>query len=151
MVEENHLSFDPWPKGRKIQVTFQTRNEDLGLLQVRKVKDHSECTFSLNIDLSIFSTTPDGLDFTWLWTISLAHNGLTLIIGTSCYSWNHDTAQFDRINYSPDGKFFACCSYEDRTMTSESRTHKLAEHKHDVDWRWDKVGILSWLSYNSYN
>ena len=69
----------------------------------------------------------------FLWTstlcdIFLAPDGLTLITlsPTSCYSWNHETAQFDRIHftdeahlpgysraYSPDGKLFACCSRKD--------------------------------------
>jgi len=85
---------------------------DSGLLQVWKLKGEIDFTLSLKI------TRP--------WLMLLAPDGLTLIIGTSCYSWNHDTAQFDRVNftdeahldgysqaYSPDGELFACCSRKD--------------------------------------
>ena len=129
MHPENRLSFDPWPKGRRVykwEAAFQTCNdlvicaklrdddsdETSGLLQVWKLKDHSECTSSLDINInenSSFSLTPDGLTVTFI--------GPTLY-----YSWNHETAQFDRIHltdeahlngypgaYSPDGKLFACC------------------------------------------
>ena len=120
MHPENRLSFDPLPEGisvHKWKAAFQTCNDlaicaDLGLLQVWKLKDHSECTSSLDINInenSSFSLTPDGLTVTFI--------GPTLY-----YSWNHETAQFDRIHltdeahlngypgaYSPDGKLFACC------------------------------------------
>jgi len=130
MHPENRLSFDPWPKGKLVyerKAAFQTcnhlvicarllddSNEISGLLQVWKLKDHSECTSSLHINK--YSN------------ILLAPNGLTVIFihPALCYSWNHETAQFDRIHftdeahlhgdsraYSPDGKLFACCSYED--------------------------------------
>jgi len=134
MHPENRLSFDPWPKGRRVrnrQVAFQTRNglvicaqlEDLdsyeisGLLQVWEVKDHSECMFSLDITIG-----------KWF-PILLAPDGLTVITRRplSCYSWDHNTSHFDRIDfadeahldgvhtaYSPDRKFFACCSDEDK-------------------------------------
>ena len=121
MHPENRLSFDPLPEGisvHKWKAAFQTCNDlvicaDLGLLQVWKLKDHSECTFSLEINMDKRSD------------ILLAPDGLTLIIDdpTSCYSWNYETAQFDRIHftdeahldrysmtYSPDGKLFACHS-----------------------------------------
>jgi len=123
---ENRLSFDPWPKGRDVRMkraAFQTRNDLVicaklnwtsWLLQVWKVKDHSECTFLLNMDKDSFPC--------------LAPDGLTVIIDkpTSIYSWNHDTARFhpfhfadqahlggEPVGYSPDGKFFACRSPED--------------------------------------
>ena len=64
MHPENCLSFDPWPKGRivyKWEAAFQTCNdlvicawlvddETSKLLQVWKLKDHNECTFSLDIN-----------------------------------------------------------------------------------------------------
>jgi len=137
MHPENRLSFDPWPKGRHVhewKAAFPTCNhlvicaqlreydshyDDLhhdrykisGLLQVWKLKDHSECTSSLDINMNKYSD------------IFLAPDGLTVIFThpVLCYSWNHETAQFDHIHfidealldghhhvYSPDGKLFAC-------------------------------------------
>jgi len=129
MHPENRLSFDPWPKGRRVhrwKAAFQTCNhlvictylrddEILGLLQVWKLKDHSECTSSLHINIGKY------LDISSF--VLLAPDGLTIIFTgpVLCYSWNHETAQFDRIHftdeahldaypvaYSPDGKLFAC-------------------------------------------
>ena len=128
---ENRLSFNPWPKGKRVLVreaAFQTRDdlvicailrdddvfiEISGLLQVWKLKDHSECIFSLDIDINSSY-------------ILLAPDGLTVIIPEQPYSWNHDTAQFHPIHfadethlvgfaiaYSPDGKLFASCSRKD--------------------------------------
>jgi len=135
---ENRLSFNPWPKGRHVfgwKAAFQTCNhlviyallqdddsyEISGLLQVWKLKDHSECMSSLDININGY---PSMTSF-----VLLAPDGLTVIFIDPvilCYSWNHETAQFDRIHftdeaylggdhhaYSPDGKFFACCSWED--------------------------------------
>jgi len=130
---ENHLSFDPQPKGsvRNRKFAFQTPNDlvictqlegdDLyeisGLLQVWKLKDQSECTFSLSINIRENSS------------IYLAPDGLTVIFTDPvlCYSWNHDTAKFYRIYftdeahlghpaYSPDGKFFASRSPKDNDI-----------------------------------
>jgi len=129
MHPENRLSFDPWPKGRHVHeqsAAFQTCNDLVicaqlqngfsGLLQVWKLKDHSECTSSLDINLNKYSP------------IFLAPDGLTVIFTgpVLCYSWNHETAQFDRIHftdeallgtycraYSPDGKLFACSPCKD--------------------------------------
>ena len=130
---ENHLSFDPQPKGsvRNRKFAFQTRNdlvictqlegddsyEISGLLQVWKLKDQSECTFSLSINIRENSS------------IYLAPDGLTVIFTDPvlCYSWNHDTAKFYRIYftdeahlghpaYSPDGKFFASRSPKDNDI-----------------------------------
>ena len=143
---ENRLSFDPWPKGRRAQnrkAAFQRCNdlvicaqlEDLDsheisrLLQVWEVKDHS-ASFSLDINIDKYSP------------ISLAPDGLTLISRRPpflCYSWNHTTAQFDPLHftnkahlvaddhtYSPDGKFFACCSSRDsRVRVWDTRTGQL--------------------------
>jgi len=119
---ENRLSFDPWPKGRHVykwMAAFQTCNDLVictqpeyncsCLLQVWKLKDHSECMSSLDININSDSY------------IFLAPDGLTVIIFTDLFSWNHETAQFDRIHftdeahlhwhplrhpwaYSPDGK-----------------------------------------------
>jgi len=138
---ENRLSFDPTPKGksvRKMQAAFQTCDDLVictrldstsGLVQVWKVKDHSECIFSLDININRYSD------------IYLAPDGLTVIIEkpTSCYSWNHDTAQFHPFHfadeahlggypeaYSPDGKFFACRSLVDYNVRVwDTRTGQL--------------------------
>ena len=121
---EKRLSFDPWPKGRHVwKAAFQTCNDlvictwpedDIPcLLQVWQLKDDSECMSSLDIREH--------------WLAFLAPDGLTVIFTNPvlCYSWNHETAQFDRIHftdeahlhwrcgaYSPDGKLFACYSYK---------------------------------------
>jgi len=90
------------------------------------LKDRIYCTFSLDIDIKEYST------------ISLVADGLTLITQHPLlyYSWNHNTVQFDHIHftnaahvcsaYSPDGKFFACCSYEDNhVQVWDTRTGQL--------------------------
>jgi len=139
---ENRLSFEPWPKGRSVWIrkaAFQTCNDlvicaqldddKLVSLQVWKVKDRGKCIFSLDINIDI------------LFDILLAPDGLTVIIfsPTSCYSWNQDTAQFDHIHfadeahlvgyrraYSPDGKLFACYSFEDKSARVwDTRTGQL--------------------------
>ena len=139
MHPEKRLSFNPWPKGRHLyrwKAAFPTcndlvicarlRDEFSGLLQVWKLKDHSECTSSLGIKCS---------------NILLAPDGLTVICTppTLCYSWNPETAQFDCIHftdeahlhpycraYSPDGKLFACRSYKDRDVRVwDTRTGQL--------------------------
>jgi len=136
---ENRLSFDPTPKGRSVrirQAAFQTCNDLVicariedggisGLLQIWKVKDHSECTFSLDINMDKYSD------------IFLAPDGLTVIIGKSCYSWNHNTVKFHPFHfadqahlggrptaYSPDGKFFACES-DGKIRVWDTRTGQL--------------------------
>ena len=159
---ESHHSLHLWPKEKNVhyrKVAFQTRNELVicyrlegdypCLLQVWKLKDHSECTFSLDIDLTNISTTFNsdistvhisGIS-TYFPTFSLAPDGLTLIteFPPACYSWNHDTSQFDRIHftdeahlcgicpaYSPDGKFFACSSHKDKHLRVwDTRTGQL--------------------------
>ena len=140
---ENRLSFDPTPKGRSVyrrKAAFQTCNdlvicaqleddEISGLLQVWNVKDNSKCTFSLDININRYSD------------IFLAPDGLTVITGwpVSCYSWNHNTAQFHPFHfadeahlggfpgaYSPDGKFFACESPKDYNVRVwDTRTGQL--------------------------
>jgi len=73
--------------------------------------------------------------------IFLAPDGLTVIFSDPvlCYSWNHETAQFDRIHftdeahldayggaYSPDGKLFACPSWKDEDVRVwDTRTGQL--------------------------
>ena len=108
MYPEKRLSIDPWPKGRDLyrwKAAFPTCNhlvicallrdndsdEFSGLLQVWKLKDHSECTSSLDINID---NCPDKYP-----SIFLAPDGLTVIFThpVLCYSWNHETAQFDRI------------------------------------------------------
>jgi len=145
MHPENRFSFDPWPKGRRVdrwRAAFQTcnhlvicawlpNNEISGLLQVWKLKDHSECASSL--DININTSFHQG--------IFLAPDGLTVIFTEPvlCYSWNHETAQFDRIHftdeaylgtpcgaYSPDGKLLACYSYKDSDVRVwDTRTGQL--------------------------
>jgi len=141
---ENRLSFNPWPKGRRSYgwMAFQTCNdlvictrskdhsdEISCLLQVWQLKDHSECVSSLDININTYSD------------ILLAPDGLTVIFTNpvKCYSWNHETAQFDRIHftdeahlytyygaYSPDGKLFACHSLKDRNVRVwDTRTGQL--------------------------
>jgi len=145
---ENCLEFDPW-SGTTFhfrQAAFQTCNdlvicarvgsddsinEILGSLQVWNVKDHSECIFSLDINIawqghSCIFLAPDGLTVTTGWP-------------ALCYSWKHDTAQFSPFHfademhlggvfnaYSPDGKFFACTSPEDNDVRVwDTRTGQL--------------------------
>ena len=148
---ENCLSFDPW-SGRSShfrQAAFQTCNDLVicarlgpdvfsysgdsnnssnfcevpGSLQVWRVKDHSECIFSLDININV-----NKIAWREYSRIFLAPDGLTVITGwpALCYSWNHHTTQFNPFHfadeahlgvvshaYSPDGKFFACSSPED--------------------------------------
>jgi len=146
---ENHLSFNPSPKGKSVWVreaAFQTRDDlvictqlkdgmflkSSGLLQVWKLKDHSECIFSLDIYINHSRDDP---------AILLAPDGLTLIAThpTLCYSWNHDTAQFQpfhfadethlvgpRMAYSSDGKLVATCSRKEKKVRVwDTRTGQL--------------------------
>ena len=129
MHPEKRVSFNPWPRKdvRFRKVAFQTCTDlvicavsrDDGLLQVWHWQDPAgfECTYSLDIPYD--------------WHTALAPGGLTVIVPHSssptCYSWNHETAQFDPVHfddqvhidgwsspaYSPDGKLFACCSEKD--------------------------------------
>jgi len=142
MHPENRLSFDPLPKGRhysRWKAAFQTCNhlvictylrddETSGLLRVWKLKGHSECISSLDINTNKRSP------------MFLAPDGLTVIFTDPvlCYSWNHETAQFDRIHftdeahlygygaYSPDEKLFACHSRKDKHIRFwDTRTGQL--------------------------
>jgi len=131
MHPEKRISFNPWP-GKDVwnwKVAFQTCNDLVlctvsrdfsGLLQVWHRQDPAgfECTYSL--------------DIADCWRIFLAPDGLTVVIvshssSVACYSWNHETAQFDSVHfddqehirsypspaYSPDGKLLACRSRDD--------------------------------------
>jgi len=132
---EERISFDPWPRRdvRFWDVTFQTCNDlvicavfgdDTGLLQVWHRQDPPGFKCTCSLDLKVDSNSIP----------YLAPDGLTVVIvpfssssSTTCYSWNHDTAQFDPVHfdeqvhipwdsipaYSPDGKLFACWSDED--------------------------------------
>ena len=150
MHPEKRVSFDFWPIEDVSfgKVAFQTCNDlvicaifydgsgargnsdgESGVLQVWHRQDPTgfECTYSLDI-----GKDPRAI---------LAPDGLTVIIvpfysryphSAKCYSWNHNTAQFDLVHfddqvhidwkgesddyspvYSPDGKLFACWSDED--------------------------------------
>ena len=148
MHPEEHISFDLWPRKdvRFWHVTFQTCNDlvicaifgdDSGLLQVWHRQDSPgfECTYSLD-----FKADRNSFPY-------LAPDGLTVVIvpdssssSATCYSWNHDTAQFDPVHfddqvhipwdsypvYSPDGKLFACWSDEDSHIRVwDTRTRQL--------------------------
>jgi len=132
MHPEKRASFDPWRRKdlRFWNVAFQTCNDlvmcgisldDLGILRVWHRQDPAgfECTYSLDFEADRGSF------------LYLAPDGLTVVIVSpsfsTCYSWNHDTAQFDPVHfddqlhirrnnspeYSPDGKLFACWSDKD--------------------------------------
>jgi len=146
MHPEKRVSFDPWPRKDLWHwgVAFQTCDDlvicgifgdDSGILQVWHRQDPAgfECTCS-----SDFEVDRDSLLF-------LAPDGLTVVIvpdssSATCYSWNHDTAQFDPVHfddqlhipwdsvpaYSPDGKLFACWSDEDsHVRVWDTRTRQL--------------------------
>jgi len=142
---EKRVSFDPWPRKDLWNwgVAFQTYDElvicgifhdNSGILQVWHRQDPAgfECIYSLN-----FEVDRDSVPF-------LAPDGLTVVIvslsSSTCYSWNHDTAQFDPVHfddqlhifrnespaYSPDGKFFACWSDKDtHVRVWDTRTRQL--------------------------
>ena len=126
--------------------SFQTCNDlvvcaifgdDSGLLQVWHRQDPAgfKCTYSLD-----FKAHRNSNPF-------LAPDGLTVVIvpdssssSAICYSWNHNTAQFDPVHfddqlhipwdspptYSPDGKLFACWSDEDsHVRVWDTRTRQL--------------------------
>jgi len=143
MHPEKRVSFDPWLRKdvwfRK--VAFQTCNDLVictvsrgnGLLQAWHRQDPAgfECTYSLDIADA--------------WRIFLAPDGLTVVIvshssSVACYSWNHETAQFDSVHfddqehirsypspvYSQDGKLLACWSEEDsHVRVWDTRTRHL--------------------------
>jgi len=144
MHPEKCVSFDPWLRKDVWNgtVAFQTCNDLVicttfddysGLLQVWHRQDPAgfECMYSLDIK-----------DY---WNIILAPDGLTVIMGPpfgsrpiTCYSWNHDTAQFDAVHfddqvhirwrseYSPDGKLLACWSPHDfHVRVWDTRTRQL--------------------------
>jgi len=143
MHPEKRVSFNPWPE--KVwfwKVAFQTCN-DLAicaalcrgprLLRVWHRQDPAgfECTYSLDFNVNV-NEIPRPI---------LAPDGLTVVnvpktsplFSATCYSWNHDTAQFDLVHfddqghicwylssqsfsypeYSPNGKLLACWSPND--------------------------------------
>jgi len=148
MHPEKRVSFGPW-LSKDVwfwSVTFQTCNDlvicgifgdDSGLLQVWHQQDPPgfKCTCSLDLNVHRNSLPV------------LAPDGLTVVIvpyssssSATCYSWNHDTAQFDPVHfdnqvhipwvfypaYSPDGKLFACWSDEDsHVRVWDTRTRQL--------------------------
>ena len=136
----NRVSFNPWPSKdvRDWQVAFQTSNDlvicasDSALVQVWHRQDTAgfECTYSLDLKVEE------------VWRPLLAPDGLTVImlefLSAKCYSWNHDTAQFHPIDfvdspiciftpkYSPDGRLFACWSWDDsHVRVWDTRTGRL--------------------------
>ena len=141
---EKRVSFDPWPRKdvRFWHVAFQTCDDlvicgfhdDSGILQVWHRQDPAgfECTCFLDFNVNRDSSP------------RLAPDGLTVVIlspsSATCYSWNHDTAQFDPVHfddqlhicwndspaYSPDGKLFACWSDEEsHVRVWDTRTRQL--------------------------
>jgi len=145
---EERISFDPWPSKDVWfwSVTFQTCNDlvicaifgdDSGLLQVWHRQDppgfKCTCSLDLKVDRNSYPfLAPDGL------TVVIKH--LSSSSSPTCYSWNHDTAQFDPVHfddqvhipwssvpaYSPDGKLFACWSDEDsHVRVWDTRTRQL--------------------------
>jgi len=104
MHPEKRVSFDPWLRKDLwyLRVAFQTCNDlvicgifddDSGILQVWHRQDPAgfECTYSLDFEVDRNSFP------------LLAPNGLTIAIvspsSSMCYSWNHDTAQFDPVHF----------------------------------------------------
>jgi len=141
---EKRISFNPWPRKDVWywKVAFQACNDlvicavlddNSGLLQVWHRQDPTdfECTYSLDVNHLAYPI--------------LAPNGLAVIVmsifhSVTCYSWNHDTAQFDPVHfddqvhirwnsssvYSPDGKIFACWSDDDsHVRVWDTRTGQL--------------------------
>jgi len=130
MHPEKRVSFNPWLGGdvRKRKVAFQTCN-DLVICAISR---------DYTLLLQVYRQDPAGFECTYSldiaggWNILLAPDGLTVVIVLepafpTCYSWNHDAAQFDSLHfddqehitwhhspaYSPDGKFFTCWSHND--------------------------------------
>ena len=139
MHPAKRVSFDPWLRKKvwigkvwKRKVAFQTCNDLVvcaifddfsGLLQVWHRQDPAgfECTYSL--------------DFRRRRDMFPAPDGLTVIITSdssspTCYSWNHETAQFDPVHF--DGRKHIHPTGNSShvglsmTSTSESGTHELA-------------------------
>jgi len=139
----NRVSFNPWPS-KYVQfweVAFQTCNDlvicasddDSALVQVWHWQDPAgfKCTYSLDFRLGEVRR------------LFLAPDSLTVVIvpvysSVKCYSWNHDTAQFHPIDfvdfpvhiytpkYSPDGRLFACWSWDDSHVRIwDTRTGRL--------------------------
>jgi len=145
MHPEKRVSFDAWPRKdvRFWEVAFQTCDDLVicgifddgsGILQVWHRQDLAgfECTHSLG-----FNVNRNSFPYP-------ASDGLTVVIlsssSSTCYSWNHDTAQFDLVHfdeqlhmfwhpsleYSPDGKLFACWSDKDsHVRVWDTRTRQL--------------------------
>jgi len=142
MHPEKCVSFDPWPR-KDVQfwkVAFQTSNDLVicatfgdrsALLQVWHRQDPAGFEYSYSLH------TKPGYPL-------LAPDGLTIIIASfnppATYSWNHETAQFDPVHfddqeyirlhpsleYSPDGKLFACWSNKDsHVRVWDTRTRQL--------------------------
>ena len=154
----NRVSFNPWPRKdvRFCEVAFQTCNDlvicavshdDSALLQVWHRQDPAgfECTYSLD-----FKVEEDSY-------LHLAPDGLTVVIApwhfsATCYSWNHDTAQFHPIDfvdnpvdiyapkYSPDGRLFACWSRNDsHVRVWDTRTDSFPSFQ--------RPGCMQWPSH----
>ena len=150
MHPEKRVSFDPLP-GKDVyigRVAFQTCNDLVicacfndgsGLLQVWHRQDPTgfECTYSFPFkrnNLPDICLAPDGLTVVIMPRSSLFdHDTAQVIMPSSSYSWNPDTAKFhpvcfeDQVHisrhpslsrhpspeYSPDGELFACLSKKD--------------------------------------
>ena len=140
----------PWPRERvPCGLAFQTRGDLVVCAKDPNDSDpDSDSDSDPDSDLSVCHLTDCECTFsvikiTKYSDISLAPDGLTVVIikphTVSCYSWNHDTTQFDPLHfadeahlvgyqhvYSPDGKFLACRSQEDYNIRVwDTRTGQL--------------------------
>ena len=153
LLKDNVISLKPWQFTG--QVAFQIcddlvicaelDNSD-GLLQVWRLTG-LQCASSLDIKIPKYSRiflAPDGL------TVAIANRDTA-----SCYSRNHDTAQFDPSHftdeahlvgyghvYSPDGVFFACQSQKDsNTRVWDTRTGQLCGRPMPMPGRVDTMAL----------
>jgi len=163
---KSHVSLNPLSeKDAQIRkVVFQTRNDLVIYTSPSATDNHSaslrvwhwrdpagfECMYSL--------------DFSRIWHIYLAPDGLTIVTtslssSAICYSWNHNTAQFDFVDfddqvhirwpeYSPDGKLFVCQSDKDSHIRVwNTRTGQLVS-KFPTSWV-DKMALSPFLIEHS--
>ena len=157
-IMEKNFSLKPWPIGRRCiieELAFQTHDDLVicagldnsdAILQVWHLTD---LVFDLEFKIpesSLIFLAPDGL------TVVIAN-----IFTVSCYSWNHDTAQFDldpfhftdeahlvgyEHAYSPDGKLLACRSQKDGSIRFwDTRTGQLCGRPMPMPGRVDTMAL----------